>query len=535
MRKTPNLSFFSFLINTIETEELQTIKQKTYDQKIDEKNQELKHLQDKLLDMYDILNKSNITIFFLQNNATHSIDYVNQNIEHIIGYTSEELLQKKLSYYELINPEDKELVKTQLNLNNKKTKYRMITKTGDIRWVEDNTFIKTNEKGNITHYQKILQDITENIQKELAMNNTTDGISIINTDKTYSYVNQTFANIYGYTSTKDLIGKNYAIIFQQHDQNRLNNEIIPELKKNGYWKGDAIGIKKDGTKFYQDINLNLLDQESFSCIIRDVTRQKLTMNELADAHNVLYVTKKELERRINERTNQITQMMKQKDDFINQLGHDLKTPLSPLLNLLPRMEVEDEKSKERLDISIRCVHYMKDLVIKTLELAYLNLDRVEFEYEDINLLLETRSLLETFKPLFNEKELQVHLQISKDLYINADKIQFKEVMNNILINAAKYSKHKGQITINAKEQDSMILLSIKDDGIGMSKEETTHIFDEFYKADTSRHALDSSGLGLSICKRIIEKHGGTIWASSPGKNQGSTFYFTFKKSSPKHP
>ena len=63
----------------------------------------------------------------------------------------------------------------------------------------------------------------------------------------------------------------------------------------------------------------------------------------------------------------------------------------------------------------------------------------------------------------------------------------------------------------------------------MSEEQLTHMFDEFYKADESRHNLDSSGLGLSITKKIIEKHGGHIWAESEGKGKGSTFYFTLKK------
>ncbi|GAH44071.1 unnamed protein product, partial [marine sediment metagenome] len=63
-------------------------------------------------------------------------------------------------------------------------------------------------------------------------------------------------------------------------------------------------------------------------------------------------------------------------------------------------------------------------------------------------------------------------------------------------------------------------------GIGITREQIDRVFDEFYKADESRHDFDSSGLGLSICKRIVEKHGGRIWAESSGKGKGSTFYFT---------
>jgi signal transduction histidine kinase len=72
----------------------------------------------------------------------------------------------------------------------------------------------------------------------------------------------------------------------------------------------------------------------------------------------------------------------------------------------------------------------------------------------------------------------------------------------------------------------IVQVSVKDTGIGMTEKEIKKIFDEYYKADSSRHDFDSSGLGMPICKRIVEKHGGKIWAESDGKGKGSIFYFT---------
>jgi signal transduction histidine kinase len=90
----------------------------------------------------------------------------------------------------------------------------------------------------------------------------------------------------------------------------------------------------------------------------------------------------------------------------------------------------------------------------------------------------------------------------------------------------KYNKENGTITINAKKENGFAKISIKDNGIGMSKEQIKHVFDEFYKADESRHDFGSSGLGMSICKRIIEKHNGKIWIESPGIGKGTTVLFT---------
>ena len=77
-----------------------------------------------------------------------------------------------------------------------------------------------------------------------------------------------------------------------------------------------------------------------------------------------------------------------------------------------------------------------------------------------------------------------------------------------------------------KESGTFIQISIKDTGVGLSREQTDHLFDEFYKTDESRHKLDSTGLGLTICKNIVEKHGGKIWADSHGEGTGTTIHLT---------
>ena len=107
----------------------------------------------------------------------------------------------------------------------------------------------------------------------------------------------------------------------------------------------------------------------------------------------------------------------------------------------------------------------------------------------------------------------------------------EELLDNIISNAVKYSKEEaGKIIIDAQENNDEVKLSIEDNGQGMQKDQIEHIFDEFYKADESRHDFESTGLGLTICKRIIEHHGGKIWVESKGLGKGTTFYFTLKKS-----
>ncbi|HMA83705.1 MAG TPA: ATP-binding protein, partial [Candidatus Thermoplasmatota archaeon] len=109
---------------------------------------------------------------------------------------------------------------------------------------------------------------------------------------------------------------------------------------------------------------------------------------------------------------------------------------------------------------------------------------------------------------------------------SADVLLFEELINNLLSNAVKYSDQYGSIVIGGFVKENAITVSVQDDGKGMTGEQLNHVFDEFYKADESRHNIESSGLGMPICKRIVEKHGGKIWAESEGPGKGSIFYFT---------
>ena len=227
-------------------------------------------------------------------------------------------------------------------------------------------------------------------------------------------------------------------------------------------------------------------------------------------------------------------LLKQKDEFIHQLGHDLKNPLNPVTNLLPLLE-KDEQDPERRElfkVVNRNVDYMKNLVIKTIELAKLNSPSLCLHMDDTNISDEVTKVIEKNQLLIKNKRVTVENTIPLHLFVKADKLRLQELITNLLTNAVKYSKEEGRITIDAKEENQFIITAVKDNGMGLTDEQVSRIFEEFYKADPSRHDFESSGLGLAISKRIVEKHGGKIWAESPGLERGTTFYFSLPKGQP---
>jgi len=250
--------------------------------------------------------------------------------------------------------------------------------------------------------------------------------------------------------------------------------------------------------------------------------------DLTVAREQLYILNKNLEERVKERTKDVEKLLKQKDEFINQLGHDLKNPLGPLINLIPLLEEKENDSakKEMLTVLHRNADYMKNLVVKTLELAVLNSPNTKFSIELTNLFKEVNQIIGNKKILFDENKIKISNKIDHKLSIKADRLRLEELLTNIFENSVKYSQDDCKITIDAEQTNDFVKISIADNGIGMTKEQIERIFDEFYKADSARHDIQNTGLGMSICKRIVEKHGGSIWVESPGPGKGTTVFFT---------
>jgi signal transduction histidine kinase len=228
---------------------------------------------------------------------------------------------------------------------------------------------------------------------------------------------------------------------------------------------------------------------------------------------------------------ELEELVKQKDHFITRLGHDLKTPMTPMLTLLPIImdSVTDPDQTELLDVCHQNVMNMKELVIKTLKHARVTSSYKTLDIVDIPLKSEVENYINKREFLIKKKSLIMKCNIDPRIAVRADHVEFEELFYNLISNAIKYSREGGNISINADDRGDIVIISIKDTGIGLTEEQIEHVFDEFFKVDESRHELDSSGLGLSICKKIVNKQGGNIWAESNGRDLGTTIFFTIRK------
>lgn len=252
------------------------------------------------------------------------------------------------------------------------------------------------------------------------------------------------------------------------------------------------------------------------------------ITELRSSQNDLEELNRNLEMKVRQRTAEVHALLAQKQAFVNQLGHDLRTPLTPIIALLPliREGVGENRLREMVDQLIRNAEYMQMLVDKTLNLIRVDSQGKHLEPRRLDLRTETRNILADLGPLVHRKNVQVCNTIVEPLPVHADPLQVRELYYNLIGNAVKFVGDDGTITLGGCREDDWVVLWVRDTGIGVDPSHLEAIFEEFFKVDASRHDRRSPGLGLAICRRIVANHGGRIWAQSEGTGLGTTFYFT---------
>jgi len=227
----------------------------------------------------------------------------------------------------------------------------------------------------------------------------------------------------------------------------------------------------------------------------------------------------------------LKEMDRERKKFLSMLAHDMKNPIMTSIGFLSRLLAGKggpltEKQRSTLELILEDQKKLELLVKDFLEFSRLvnrqdNPVHTPFSIKDA---LQER--IGSGKAYYDKKGVQIQFDKSEtNPIISADTIMINRVITNLLDNALKYTNAGGKITISLTDRNDDVLVQIKDTGIGISKENLPHVFDAFYRVN---YDSQGSGLGLSIVKKIVEAHGGKIWAeSTPGK--GSTFSFTLPK------
>lgn len=217
-----------------------------------------------------------------------------------------------------------------------------------------------------------------------------------------------------------------------------------------------------------------------------------------------------------------------KDEFLATLAHELRNPLAPISNsvtILASGRSPKHVRDQALGMMERQVKQMVRLVDDLMDVARITRGKIVLKPERLDVRDILNAAVEISQPLIDQFEHTLKLDLpDKPVWLEADMTRLAQVFSNLLNNAAKYSESGREIRLSAEAADGFVTVRVKDQGLGMTHETLTRIFDMFAQADGSlERAHGGLGVGLTLVKALVEMHGGTISASSPGLNAGSEF------------
>jgi signal transduction histidine kinase/ActR/RegA family two-component response regulator len=211
-----------------------------------------------------------------------------------------------------------------------------------------------------------------------------------------------------------------------------------------------------------------------------------------------------------------------KDEVLAMLGHELRNPLAPMFTSLELMRLRGMASRE-IDVLERQVRHMARLVDDLLDLSRIRRGAVELRPRDVDIVMVVNRALEMTNPLIEQRRHRVIADLAP-VAVHGDPDRLAQAVANLINNAAKYSETGSQIRITAQRAGDLAKLSVADDGIGMEAHMLGNVFEPFVQQPQMLARTHGGlGLGLSIVKSLVEAHGGTVTAHSPGLGKGSTF------------
>ena len=229
-----------------------------------------------------------------------------------------------------------------------------------------------------------------------------------------------------------------------------------------------------------------------------------------------------IERRRNEEA--LREADRRKDEFLATLAHELRNPLAPIRNSLAVLKMAEPLQGMR-DVMERQVQHLIRLVDDLLDVSRITRGTLHLRRERIELATVVRHAVETCRPLADALGHAITVDLpGEPIWLNADPVRLAQVFNNLLNNACKYTGPGGAVSLSAAREDDEVVVRVRDSGIGIPTERLAGIFEMFSQVDRSLERTQGGlGIGLSLVRRLVDLHGGTVVAHSEGPGRGSEF------------
>ena len=219
---------------------------------------------------------------------------------------------------------------------------------------------------------------------------------------------------------------------------------------------------------------------------------------------------------------------RQKNEFLAMLAHELRNPLAPMRNALHLMKMPGADGTmvyQARDMMERQMHQLVRLVDDLLDVSRIVRGKIELRKEPVDLAVAVSRAVETAHPVLESQGHQLTVSLSEQpVWVDGDLIRLSQVIANLLTNAAKYTEKAGRIAVHVERENGEALVRVRDTGVGVPADVQLRIFDLFVQGDRSlARSQGGLGIGLTLVKRLVEMHGGSVSVASAGAGQGSEF------------
>jgi PAS domain S-box-containing protein len=457
--------------------------------------------------------------------------YGDSNFERMFGLTLDRDGATSVATFEpLIHPDDRKSrsarVKKTLDTGELyEAEYRIVA-NGRTRWVISRGKTEHDASGKASRFRGVILDITSqrhaegerlSMSRELQslsrvhetiLSNMRDFVTVVDREGRFLYVNHHLLSVWEKT-LDEVIGKTRLELgYDIEHHERHMREIARILETRQPVRGEvAYGSANGGYGVYDYIFAPVLgldgEVESIVSTSRDITERKRAEEALQEAD-------------------------RQKNAFIAQLAHELRNPLAPIRNASRVFRMSQSAEPDVLwagDVIDRQIDHLTRLIDDLLDISRISRNKLELRRQRILLHEVVEGAVEISRPVIDQNGHTLNLTVSPEpVYMLADMARLTQMLMNLLINAAKYTKSGGTIELSAGREGGDAVMRVKDNGIGIDPAVLPRLFEMFYQADSSMERSQGGlGIGLSLVKSVVELHGGSVEGHSAGPGQGAEF------------